>query len=88
MAITRDNRITNKLVKQGKLPKAQMEIYPQKKPIVRSWNLVKPSFGAYAAWGIQKTIWWPKAAIWLTWPTTFWRQSWFKPAVVTYKKKK
>lgn len=27
---TRDNRITNKLVKQGKLPKSQLEIYPQK----------------------------------------------------------
>jgi len=27
---TRDNKITNKLVKQGKLPKSQMEIYPQK----------------------------------------------------------
>ena len=27
---TRDNKITNKLVRQGKLPKSQMEIHPQK----------------------------------------------------------
>ena len=32
---TRDNKITNKLVKQGKLPKSQMEIYPQKSGLTR-----------------------------------------------------
>lgn len=30
MKNTRDNKITNSLVKKGKLPRSQMEIYPQK----------------------------------------------------------
>jgi len=29
--LTRDNRITNRRVRQGKLPKSQREIFPQKK---------------------------------------------------------
>lgn len=27
--MTRDNRITNRLVRRGKLPKSQLEIFPQ-----------------------------------------------------------
>ena len=33
--LTRDNKITNRLVRQGKLPKSQMERTPQRKPVKR-----------------------------------------------------
>ena len=31
MVMTRDNMITNRLVRQGKLPKSMLEVYPQRK---------------------------------------------------------
>ena len=38
---TRDNRITNRLVRQGQLPKSRLEIYPQRKPRARRARRVR-----------------------------------------------
>ena len=51
--MTADNMITNKKVRMGQLPKSQLEVYPQRKPLMESLK-ASPKLTPKKKWKITK----------------------------------